>query len=57
MSVWCIKDWCKWPNEELEEMESTLAVQQVSWTIRIILGGLKGFNEAFLVTVYSAADA
>jgi len=22
------KDWCKWPNEDLEDMDSTLAVQQ-----------------------------
>jgi hypothetical protein len=23
------RDWCKWPEQELDEMESTLAVQQV----------------------------
>ncbi len=23
------RDWCKWPDQELDEMESTLAVQQV----------------------------
>ena len=26
--VYCLQNWCSWPDESFEEMDSTLAVQQ-----------------------------
>jgi len=34
------QDWCRWPDESFEEMDSTLAVQQVIHYVKIILVNL-----------------
>lgn len=47
------KDWCKWSDQGLDEMESTLAVQQVSLIFRTCL--FFGSIALLFNQVYSAA--